>query len=86
MAAGTVTDAVRSGTKVLITVTVDEGLVGMIPYTAEVYISDLKAAGTATARRQLLLNAVIAVRDARLQEETAVDAFLANLIGQAVVV
>ncbi len=86
MASGTVTEAYKNGQKVRVTVAVDEGLAGIVPYSAEVPIADLKALATPTARRQALLAAVVAVRDAQLQEESAIDAFLANIIGATVTV
>jgi hypothetical protein len=86
MASGRVTEAEQSGTVVLVTVLVDEGAAGFVPYTAEVKIDALRALGTNAARRTALLNAVIAVRDDQLAREAQIDAFLASLVGAAVTV
>lgn len=84
MASGTVTEAVQSGRNIRVTVAVDEGPVGLVPYTVEVPIADLKALGSQPARRKALLDAVKAERDKRLQDETVIEAFLAQLHGATV--
>jgi hypothetical protein len=86
MATGIVTSAEPSGTEIIVTVTVDEGLAGMVDYTARVLIAELRALPTNAARRQALLNAIIAVRTDELQRQTQIDAFLGSIIGAQVTV
>jgi hypothetical protein len=83
MATGTVTEAEQSGQDIRVSVDVDEGLAGIVAYTATVPLIDLKALPTNAARKQALLDAVTAERDKQLQVD-ALNAQLANLIGTTV--
>jgi hypothetical protein len=83
MATGTVTEAEQSGQDIRVSVDVDEGLAGIVPYTATVPLLDLKVLPTNAARKQALLDAVTAERDKQLQVD-ALNAQLANLIGTTV--
>lgn len=58
-----------SGPNVIVTVTVDEGLAGFVDYTAQVAIADLKALDTPLKRRNLIVTALKAVRDAALEQD-----------------
>lgn len=86
MATGTVTEAVQSGPYVRVTVAVDEGLAGIVNYTAQVAIAELRALPTNAARRTALLTAVIAVRDDELQRQSQIEAFIASIHGATVTV
>lgn len=86
MASGRVTEAEQSGTVVRVTVLVDEGAAGFVPYTAEVRIDALRALATNAARRTALLDAIKAVRDDQLAREAQIDSFLASLVGASVTV
>lgn len=86
MATGVVTEAVQAGTRIRVTVTVDEGLAGFADYTAEVPIAELRALATNAARRQAVLAAVIAVRDDELQRQAQIDTFLGTLLNATVTV
>lgn len=84
MATGTVTEAVQSGPNIRVTVAVDEGLAGVVSYTAQVPIAELKALPTQAARKKSLLDAVKVERDKRLIDEAVIEKFLAQLKGAAV--
>jgi hypothetical protein len=83
MAAGKIVEAVRSGRSVRVTAEVDEGAAGTVRYTAEVAIAELKALDTPAKRRNLLVAALKAARDATLEED-ALDGQLGQLHGGAV--
>ena len=83
MATGTIVEAIRTGTSVRISADVDEGLAGHVVYTAEVLIAELKMLDTPLKRRNALVAALKARRDAVLEDD-AVEGHIGTLYGAEV--
>jgi hypothetical protein len=83
MATLTITKAEQSGRAVRIAGWVDEGLAGIVTYTAEDSLRDLRELDTPLKRLNLLKAALTEVRNDQLKQD-AIDGQLGNLIGNTV--